>query len=634
MPTLVKTTRTHLSIERAYNACQPYQWARELLQNSAEADATWVEFGIEWEAVEKHGHYRRMVSDNGHGMAPTELVQYFQYINEGSKPMGGKHENFGIGAKISCLPWNHKGMVVISFQQSQASMIWIRLHEDGDNYELREFETDDGLRNVVDPTRISWPANDINWGRVKPDQIKEHGTVVVLLGSDGHPDTIKGDPGAGETNLRGLSHYLNTRYWDIGAKVSVVEMNTVDKSQWPAKRGTLSSTDRTYGRHVHGAKHFIEGKEHPEGKLKASGDVLLSKDRVIASWYIWEGKRPDIHTYAQRYGYVATRYKNELYEITDKAAVFRHFGIDEKAAQKRVTIILEPNKYQLDGDDWGIAVDSSRSHLTFTNSAKGVRNIALPLSDWGLEFSEVMPQEIEALIDEIDAENGGSVEDPDYQKRLRNKFGARFAAPLMVKTDKPNTKTEKATPTVEEIAVHDYPETDIDPPDDIPPTPRPRIKTPTIKVLPGGKDEGVYRKEEVDLPQYKYMPGEDNFEKPWHLAVWMPNSKPKPMVGMNPDSPFLLEQIKHWTKRYPNRYMKEITREIKKVYGEVAVCQVAHVQQLRKHLSAQDLDDTYRNEAALTVGLLGLMAEEAVIGNRLRRFKMKASYRGVTRPKK
>jgi hypothetical protein len=114
----------------------------------------------------------------------------------------------------------------------------------------------------------------------------------------------------------------------------------------------------------------------------------------------------------------------------------------------------------------------------------------------------------------------------------------------------------------------------------------------------------------------------------------MPNSKPKPMVGMNPDSPFLLEQIKYWTKRYPTRYIKEITREIKKVYGEVAVCQVAHVQQLRKHLSAQDLDDTYRNEAALTVGLLGLMAEEAVIGNRLRRFKMKASYRGVTRPKK
>ena len=72
---------------------------RETYINSIEAQATKIEFGIEWQAVEEKGVYRRVVADNGRGMTPEELVGFFNVWGGGGKPIGGLHENFGIGAK-------------------------------------------------------------------------------------------------------------------------------------------------------------------------------------------------------------------------------------------------------------------------------------------------------------------------------------------------------------------------------------------------------------------------------------------------------------------------------------------------------------------------------------------------------
>ena len=52
-------------------------------------------------------------------------------------------------------------------------------------------------------------------------------------------------------------------------------------------------------------------------------------------------------------------------------------------------------------------------------------------------------------------------------------------------------------------------------------------------------------------------------------------------------------------------------------YGEVAVCKIAHSQKLVKYVPEQDLDDHYRSDEALTVGLMGLLAEESLIAQRL-----------------
>ena len=57
---------------------------------------------------------------------------------------------------------------------------------------------------------------------------------------------------------------------------------------------------------------------------------------------------------------------------------------------------------------------------------------------------------------------------------------------------------------------------------------------------------------------------------------------------------------------------------MKEVYGEVAVAKIAHSQKLMiNKVSEQELDKEYRSEKALTVALMGLLAEEMLIGVRL-----------------
>jgi hypothetical protein len=53
--------------------------------------------------------------------------------------------------------------------------------------------------------------------------------------------------------------------------------------------------------------------------------------------------------------------------------------------------------------------------------------------------------------------------------------------------------------------------------------------------------------------------------------------------------------------------------------GEVAVCKIAHSQKLAAHVSDEELDEQYRSEAALTISLMDLMAEESLIAQRLGR---------------
>src|SRR4051812_5435876 len=192
---------------RMFEACGNYQWARELLKNSVEAHATKVEFGIEWQAVEKEGVYRRVIADDGIGMARDQLLKFFSTLGEGAKKIGGVHDNFGVGAKIASLPWNPEGVVVISYHDGKASMIEIVLDPEVGEYELVEFKTDKGANCVIDPEDIDWAAVDeIDWSALCPEWLKAHGTIIVLKGSEQAPDTVLGNPLlTGEADIKGLS---------------------------------------------------------------------------------------------------------------------------------------------------------------------------------------------------------------------------------------------------------------------------------------------------------------------------------------------------------------------------------------------------------------------------------------------
>ena len=121
------------------------------------------------------------------------------------------------------------------------------------------------------------------------------------------------------------------------------------------------------------------------------------------------------------------------------------------------------------------------------------------------------------------------------------------------------------------------------------------------------------------------MAHQDAFEKPWHLALWAPNDPEGPTVLINVDSSILQDIVEYHQKQYPEIYADEVGKIIRQVFGEVATCKVAHSQKLARKVPEEELNRDYRSEQALTVGLMGLMAEESLIAQRLGKLGRKKS---------
>jgi hypothetical protein len=604
-------------VNRMFEACGPYQWAREFLKNSIEAEAKKVEFGIEWQAVAKRGVYRRTITDDGVGMDDKELFEFFSALGAGARKIGGIHDNFGVGAKIASLPWNPEGVVVISYKNGKGSMIWIVLDEESGDYELTEFQTRNGISTVIEPQLI----DDIDWAAIRPDWITDHGTVIVLLGSQEYPDTILGNPQAGESAIKGLSIYLNTRFWDLSAvDVRVVELRSEKKTQWPERPDDRDDARRPNNRQIKGAWHWLVDVTGNKGTLLGQGTVALAEGRVNAEWYLWEGERPHIDSYARRTGYVAFRYKGELFQVTSNKVHFRWFGVVEGKVQQNLSIIMEPQLYQTNNGRWGVHPDQSRNRLIFTGG--GEKGVEVPLSDWGLEFSERMPEPILAAIHAARGQQSGSIQDDEYRKRLQDKFGDRWTLKVFVKARAKNRDPQPATVDGGEIEV-------IEPPD----APgnghggarlrrKKSVKVLRTPVVVGGPDEGVERRIPVDVPRFRLV-GKDEFERPWHVALWAPTDPGGPSVLINTDSPILQEVVQYHQVQYPDVFAEEVQKIVFEVFGEVAACKVAHSQKLLRNVAKEELDQHYRSEQALTIGLMGLLAEESLIAQRLGRLGRK-----------
>jgi hypothetical protein len=538
-------------------------------------------------------------------------LRFFSTLGEGGKKIGGVHDNFGVGAKIACLPWNSEGMVVVSYKDGQGSLIWIVLDQESGEYELVEFETDQGTRCVVDPAVVD--DGDCLWEGLRPGWLTEHGTIVVLMGSEEHPDTVLGNPLASEADIKGLSTYLNTRFWDLSAvDVRVTELRSPRKNQWPTGSDDRDDSRRPNVRKIRGARYFLTDVTSADGRHAAAGELALAGGRLTAEWYLWEGERPAVHSYAKKGGYVAIRYRDELFELTSNKAHFRWFGVIESKVQQNLTIILEPQLFDgADNNLWGVHPDQSRNRLNF--SGEGEKGVAVPLADWGLEFAENLPQEVLEAIRAARGQGTGSLEDEEYRKRLQDKFGDRWTMKALVASTAHGTRTEPATSTDEETDVFDDPE---------PKRPRSRRKARKTRkqarrvFTAGGDGAGVEREVPVSVPRYAFANKED-FERPWHLAMWAPNDPEGPTVHINVDSPILEEVVKYHQERYPDVFAEDVAKTIRATFGEVAVAKVAHSQKLSKELPVEELDREYRDEKALTLGLMGLLAEESLIAKRL-----------------
>ncbi len=610
-------------LQRIYDESGTYQWVRELVENALEASATHIEFGIEWQAVESQGVYRRTIADNGHGMAPDSLVKFFKTFGGGGKPIGGVHDNFGVGAKTSLLPWNTHGVVVISWVDGQASMIRLRKDPASGQYGLVLVKATNPDTGVESESQVYTPYYDAehgcDWAKVKPDFIDDHGTVIVLLGASARDDTVQGSPHRDEAAIKGISKFLNQRYWNLdGVQINVDHLAHEDKEEWPRSKAESSkspkatspeqSTDRrTFLRVVRGAKHFVTYPDHKTGQLHSSGTVPLN-DGTEIDWYLWEGDRPAVHSYAAKNGYVAVLYRNELYNISNHHNTYKNFGVAPSEVRKNLCLIIRPPEFS--DETSGIYPRTDRNELLIRSETTA--GAPLPFYDWATEFSDQMPDQILAAIKKARGTEEGTINDPAWRDRLAERFGARWRINKVRQAPDGDNSTAGdqagTTPATGESS-----------------TPTNRHtgggtggrRGPTNLSSRTGTKPGKNITAAGGLPHFRWENGEDF--QPGILCSWVPNDPtyPEGVVLLNRDHPVIEAEVALFSGDYGPQHADGVKEIVHQAYGEVAVAKIAHSEYLKSLLPDHVVEDTLRCDEALTMSLLGLIAEEHLISDRL-----------------
>lgn len=100
------------------------------------------------------------------------------------------------------------------------------------------------------------------------------------------------------------------------------------------------------------------------------------------------------------------------------------------------------------------------------------------------------------------------------------------------------------------------------------------------------------------------------------LACFLPNDPRGATVQINKDHAAMRDQVAHWMAHYPT-HPEEVAEAVYQVYGECAVCAIAHSEDLKKFISDREIKEKIRSPYSLTLALLGLMPHDRLISDRL-----------------
>ena len=616
------STNVGVQLDRTYHASGQFQWARETLVNAKEAGATRVEFGIEWQAVERKGVYRRMIADNGKGMTPDELEKFFNEYGGGGKTIGPLLENFGVGAKTSLLPWNRYGVVVISWVGGEPSMIWIEHDPETNEYglKLEEVELGDGsigYEAVVNP--YDDPDHGVDWEKIKPDWIAESGTVIVLLGDDPETDTVNGDPNRDESGTKTLAGYLNRRFWKLNGgrmSVSVIELGSVKKDAWPnSKPRAYSVTAGANSRPVKGAHSWITEPAY-RGEAQAtlkSGTVELD-DGIAVDWYLWHG-RPRMWQYSGvQKGFIAVHHRDELYNVTSELASYRTFRISEKEVRDSLWLIVRAPDHD-PSTKKGVFPTIDRNQLLWGTGER------LPFNSWGQQFSDLLPDEILRALRAVRRDELNSIEDEAWRKRLMQKLASRRAFAKFRHDAESADSAGELTHFAQERKRREEPTPPRPPRPDGTKRKRSRKRGKLNVASIGSIHAAREAKLTGDLPRCRKTTDPEAIEQGM-IAAYQGSSADCPggLVTFYVAHPLIEQEIGYWQSLYSDHQADDVRKEVIEAYSEVLIARIAHSEDMRAFIDGKMVDDDtvgMRSPAALSLSLLGMIAEEALIGPRL-----------------
>lgn len=590
-------------IDRAYRESGPSQYVRELVQNALEATATQVEIGPEWQAAERSGVWRFMIADNGRGMTPEQLEAYLGSFGAGGRSIGGLHENFGIGSKTSTLPWNYRGVVILSYTTEcpGGAMLWLEYDAQSNQYGMKEL-TDDGdvvatpFDGTDDPDVLG-----IDWSTVAPEWVREkQGTVVVLLGNTGRENTLWGKKG--DDALRSIRKYVNTRYWKLPEDVTirVTELHGIDdlpKSRHEAFTRRGDGWQKANVIAARGAGDFAEQD------LKASDCVTL-KDGTKVHWFL-KNKKPSEGGGARfPHGFVATLYKNELYNVTRQGAgrVFRAWGISHTNVYERLVLVVEPSPAN---KGKGVFPSQARAGLLMQSGDEAVE---LPWDDWREEFRERLPEEIAREL--VEASRQAKTSSNERLKELERRIRERYKQAARVTHEDGDDSVDTGCGAGPQGANRKRS--------------RPHASRQNTGVLRGPRPARMTDNGTTSIPDVEWCSADEMGEDQQHMgAVWNEPGQvhPRGLIMANEDFGPLASLVKDLQKLWHASYEERIEEVVRE---EIAVAMQAKVAEFRsalpesdKRWKAHDVREQLQNSSLLTFAMVGFAHEYDAIKRKL-----------------
>lgn len=420
------------TLKRFMREVAPMQFVREIYMNSLEADATTlhVYFDPQYEELDVK---KLCFADDGKGMTAAEMYEYLAKYNSSSKTTEGSyHDNFGIGVKATTLLNNPYGVVFLSWSKDnpEGSMIWFTYDEALDRVGLKPFEyievdedgeeyadtlctqMSDGTRaNVValDDLRLVYPDGfeGIKWWQCKKAaKIKQHGTIVMLLGQSSSAHSVGAD-----WSTRQLNHYFSGRF--LATSIKVRQHNNDGHA---SPKGLIESLQR----HI----------EHIDS-------VRAGRGFVVDVFYIKQLDRSRRNVLIDRIslkvlnGYCALAYKGELYNAKYGKREARSWGISHDDVISQVLLIVHPpqRRKQKDGIVRGCYPNERRDRLLWDDESIVSDNRELDLTEVKHFFTQNQPERLRKMLDDAYAANKQreQVDTSELQERYRKLFKAKRA---------------------------------------------------------------------------------------------------------------------------------------------------------------------------------------------------------------
>lgn len=380
---------TGFMLDRLGKDCSPLQFLRELTQNSIEAieeapeghgEVVW---DVDWNRWELTGIYKLACIDTGVGMTGEEMLRYINMLSS-STHVQSHEANYGVGAKVAAATRNHAGLIYVSWKDGVGSMIHLWRDPATGQYGLRQFERKDG-------TFSHWVKVEDS---IKPEQIEDHGTMVILLGNGMDENTMLA-PKEAASPSRWVARYLNTRYFTFPEGVMVRA-----REGWENPR---SNTDTNVLRSITGQKEYLD--KH------ASSSSTVELSSANARWWVLKDEKALTQNsgFVASSGHMAALYQDELYELVSAragTARLQLFGVI--FGYNRVVIYVEPRN----GREHELVSNTARTHLLMDGEP-------LPWADWAAEFRDKMPEAIKDLMEEVTAGSTSGNHKQSIKDRLK-----------------------------------------------------------------------------------------------------------------------------------------------------------------------------------------------------------------------